>query len=62
MHEVYAREGSAEGFRQGLHGQLGLGFGRLSLRQLDRMAFEAEHGDFSLNMGCQTSGAYVDMI
>eukprot|EP00913_Durusdinium_trenchii_P022311 g20964.t1 len=36
---VFAREGSGEGFRQGLH------------RQLDKIAFEAEHGDFTLDMG-----------
>eukprot|EP00434_Breviolum_minutum_P032129 symbB.v1.2.028414.t1/scaffold2968.1/size66330/4 len=36
---VYAREGSGDGFLQGLH------------KQLDKIAFEAEHGDFTLNMG-----------
>lgn len=36
---VYAREGSGQGFLQGLH------------KQLDKIAFEAEHGDFTLEMG-----------
>lgn len=45
-------------------GQLKVALKRCSprLRQLDKIAFEAEHGDFTLNMGCEPDSSHSHIL